>query len=507
MPAVGVLLAGGMATDPYPAGAPRETVLVVALALLAVPGAVAGALEEVRRARRPRDERLAEAAAVESRRRPRAEWAPRPVQPRPAEPRPVAPRPAELPTLGRELAVRALAWGFAQALLGIGLALLLTPLPVDDGWRTLPLVASLLGLVTPLLVLLGALAVAGARLLWSALRDDADGEPGVTASELIGRMALASLGLCLLGLATFGIPFAVVSGGDVDLPRRSLVALGRYAFTDADGPPGWLLALRVTCGMVYGGLLGVLVLVPLFLGTLAVTPRRGVTTDPTPAADLPPAPTALPAAPAPLPTPAPAVLTPRDRRQARRTAADRAEAHRRAVGNAVRIAVGTAAAWATAVGVAAWLATRADRDHLAWALVTPGRPGIGGTVHEVAVSRADAVALAAVVAGLPVLLAALGWYRTRGIRRTRGDAPPPAGTGASGDPGPTAVSLVSRAALALGSALVPGLIGCFLVSHWAGPGSDLLLLPGLWASVAFLAVLVAPALGAGTRDRRRRGRR
>ena len=490
-PALVVLLAGGLATEPYPAGTTAETLMAVALGLLAVPGIVAGVREEVRRSRRPLAERLAEAERMADRQRPVAEWEPPPVT---------------VPTLRHELVLRAVTWGFVQALLAVGLSLLVAALPVDPDWRGLPLVVALVGLAPPLLLVIGWLATAGTGVLWAALRPDADDEPGISLSEVLGRGILLCLGLCLLGLATFGVPFAVVSDGDADLPRH-VTALGDYAFDLAEGPSGWLLALRVTCGMVYGGLIGVGVLTPLYLGTLFSRPRR---------ADLPPA---APAAPAGLATPsrprdapmaptsgpplaalerarpdAVVALTPRERRRLRREALSRAEAHALDDRRATGVLVVTTAAWVAAVGVAAWLAAVTDREHLTWVVATGGRYG-AGVVRELMVTRAGLVPLAALVAGAPALLATVGWYRTRrGLARIgRGPA--------------TTVSGLSWAAFALSVALVPGLVGCYLVSHWAGPTSDLLLLPGAWVSVGFLGAILVGTFSSGRGHPRRRPRR
>lgn len=502
LPAAIVLLAGGMATEPFPAGTTKETVLLGTLVALTVPGAVARLREAVRRARRPAAERLAEQRAEQK-----------------ARGRDVDPRVEEAmgpPGLLEELGTWALGWGFAQALLALALTLLITALPVAEGWSTAPAPVVILGLLPPMLLILGWIAFGGLAALRAAFsRADLDDIPGPSAPATLVRATALSLGACLLGLATFGIPYAVVSAGDgVDLPRRSLFALARYAASDLDAAPGWVLALRVTCVMVYGGLAGVAVTSPLLLlrairgrNTPDARSEAGeagpapATTDPATTDDTPNDPpneapdtlTSRPPGPRPaLRVPAPRPMSPaslrRLRRHARRQVVVTAEARALAVLRAGQIVGITAAGAALALGVAVWVAAVTERESVTWTLVTGGR--VASRVDAVMVSRDDLVLFALGLSAPQVLLAAVGWIVTR--RRSSGAA-------AHSDPGPSDLSL---AALVLTVMLVPGLVGCYLISHWVGPDSTFTLLPGAWAQLGFFGTMI----GGGIWLSQRRGR-
>ncbi|GEN81569.1 hypothetical protein [Actinotalea fermentans] len=481
LPATAVLLAGGMATEPYPAGTTKEYVLISALVVLAVPGAVMRLREAVRRARRPVEERLAEQREAD--------------RSRGRTPHPLADEAIDPPPgLLDELGAWALGWGFAQALLAIGLGALLTALPVAEDWNTAPLVVAVLGLLPPIALLLGWLAVAGVSVLRAGIsRADVDGVPGRGGAEPLLRALVLSLGACLLGLATFGIPYAVVSAGDADLPRGSLLALARYAASDLDAAPGWVLALRVTCVLIYGGLAGVAVASPLLLlRALRDRPVPDALPDAATEAGVAEAPVAPSPARPPKPVRAFRPISPaslrRLRRHERRQTAVTAEERAVALLRARQVVAITTAGAALAVGVALWLACVTEREYVLWTLVTAGR--FSGRVETVTVARDDLVVFALGLSGPPVLLAVTGWFLTR---RTTSHV--------TGWSGPRASEL-SVLAVMLTVTLVPGLVGCYLVSHWLGPTSDLVLLPGAWAQLGFFGSM----FGAGVWFTRRRAR-
>ncbi len=263
-----VILIGWRSHESYPAGDPAETVLLVALALVTLPGLVVAVVDAVQRSRRtqkgqrPGYQRMLDAAA------PRGDT------------------PALPPSLAGDVAARVLGWGTAQAGLSLALALLLIPLPLEEGWSTLAVFPVLVALVVACLVLLGGIVWLGVKVLLLALvpggrhpmvEVPAAPEEMNQRKPLVFRALLVALGVSLLGLATFGLPWSALTwDDDVHLSRGigSLLALGAYAVQADGAATGWIWALRVTVGMMLGGLAGVLVLSPVALWQMVIRPRR-----------------------------------------------------------------------------------------------------------------------------------------------------------------------------------------------------------------------------------------
>lgn|GEM_PF-4854277 len=145
------------------------------------------------------------------------------------------------------------------------------------------------------------------------------------------------------------------------------------------------------------------------------------------------------------------------------------------------------AGFVVAVAVAVWLAARPDVVELTWGIGFGGR--FSGTVRDVRVARGDLVPVAVLLAGLPVVLAAIGVVRTPPATRP-GAAPARWLSGASG----------VAAAGALGAA--PNVVGCYLLSYH-GADEDLMLIPELWPQ---LSVYAAVFIAAWWSSRRRRPR-
>lgn len=87
------------------------------------------------------------------------------------------------------------------------------------------------------------------------------------------RLMLGALAVCLLGLATFGVPGAVLEFAyDVQSPW-----LGAAVVAAPEGPAAvvaWWTAQQVTSAMVLGGLAAVAVLSPLAYWRMVAGPRR-----------------------------------------------------------------------------------------------------------------------------------------------------------------------------------------------------------------------------------------
>lgn len=261
-----VLVIGLVANPDYPAGEPAEHGLLAALVLVTLPGlvvAVADAVEKARTARpgeRPHYQQMMDRAV-----------------PRGATP--VLPS-----SVAADVMARLIMWGLLQAVLSLVTGLVLMPLPVDEDWTTLPMVVGAVALAVVLLVLLAGIGWLAVTVLRAGLRGGAD-EPLVDVPQasaearahppLVFRAMLVMLGVCLLGLATFWLPSAVLSlAGDLDVPPIAGV-LGLEASTvEAAGMHGaWLWALRVTSMMVLGGLAAVIVLSPVSLWMMVIRPR------------------------------------------------------------------------------------------------------------------------------------------------------------------------------------------------------------------------------------------
>ncbi|MBO1751403.1 hypothetical protein J4G33_06260 [Actinotalea sp. BY-33] len=263
-----VILLGRAAYEDYPAGESGETVLLVFLGLTTLPGLVAAVVDAVRAARRtppgtkPGYQRMLDTVA------PRGET---PVMPA---------------SVAADVATRVITWGLAQAGLSLALGLLLMPLPGDEGWRTLALFPAVGGVVAALVVLLGGILWLGVMVLVMATRSGGD-EPLVdvpAAPEemnqrrpVVFRAMLVALGTSLIGTATFGVPYIVLTWDDaVYLPRGvwSAVLLGEDAMQVEDAFVGWVWSLRVTVAMMLGGLAVVVVLSPVAFWWMVLRPRR-----------------------------------------------------------------------------------------------------------------------------------------------------------------------------------------------------------------------------------------
>ncbi|NCT89847.1 hypothetical protein GXB85_02600 [Cellulomonas sp. APG4] len=149
------------------------------------------------------------------------------------------------------------------------------------------------------------------------------------------------------------------------------------------------------------------------------------------------------------------------------------------------LAVGTVGAW--------WFASSAPTEELRWGLGLGGRHS-GGIVLDVLVSPGHLVPLAAVVTGLPVVVALVGLWRTPATARP-------------GRRAATSTSVWSwvGAVLALGAA--PNVLGCYAVSHVPGRWHDLMLLPMLWPQLSFFFLFYGAAAWVLTERRRRRAGR
>lgn len=189
----------------------------------------------------------------------------------------------DLPTsVAAEVGVSLVAWSFLLVALNLGLALVLLALPVGEWWRSVPAVPVVTGAVVALVVLLVVLLWMAVALLRIAVRGDTGAAltrvPWATPRpdgrmDPVYRLALFALAVCLFGLATFGVPDAVLDlAYDVDGPGLS--ASVRPA---PDGPPAvvaWWTAQRVTSAMAVGGLAAVVVLSPLAYWRMVARPRR-----------------------------------------------------------------------------------------------------------------------------------------------------------------------------------------------------------------------------------------
>ena len=269
-----VILGGGMAAGArYPAGEPEETALLVALGVVTLPGMVAHAVDAARRSRRLPPGEMSEHQRL-------LEWT------RPSS------APLLKPSVPADVAARLVRWFLAVAACDVALLALLMATPADDDWATLAAFPMLVALAVGCLIILGTLAALGVAALRFAVRAGrshpflprgplGEGE----AVPLSFRALMVAVGVCLLGMATFGIPYAVISFGmDIDLPRgvAGIFALAAYTATVDTAAVAWLWALRVTVAMMLGGLAAVVVLSPIAFWRMVVTPSR---TTPAPAAD------------------------------------------------------------------------------------------------------------------------------------------------------------------------------------------------------------------------------
>lgn len=243
-----IVLLGVAGLERYPTGETAETALLVALGLVTVPGLVVAVADAVERSRRARPgERPGYQRALDT----------------------IVPR-GDTPVMPQSTAVdvvmRVLVWGTLQALLVALLGLGLLVLPVDDGWAGLVMLLAVLVAALVLLVLVGTIFWTGVSMLSRAVRPRTPSRDGAPeASDEVGerprwlpRALLAAVGVLLLGLAGFGLPYAVLTWGDgITTPWRTLRPLESFADHDA---VGWVWALRVSLAAMGSGLAAAVVL-------------------------------------------------------------------------------------------------------------------------------------------------------------------------------------------------------------------------------------------------------
>lgn len=260
-----IVLVGRPLAGPQPSDADERWVLVVAAAVT-LPGLVAAVVGGVAAARRERAGRRARYQRL-------LDW---------SAPRAASSTPDLPPSVAAEIGVSVIGWAFLLAALDLGLMLVLLALPLDEWWRTLPALPVVLALVVALLTLLlgilslalGVLRIAGRGDTRAALTQVPSATPRPDGRmDPAFRLMLSALGVCLLGLAVFGVPGAVLEiAYDVDSPWLAAVFVAA-----PEGPAtvaAWWTAQRVTAAMALGGLAAVAVLSPLAYWRMVARPRR-----------------------------------------------------------------------------------------------------------------------------------------------------------------------------------------------------------------------------------------
>ncbi len=260
-----IVLVGRPLAGPQPSDA-DERWLLAAAAAVSLPGLVAAVVGGVATARRDQRGRRVRYQRL-------LDW----TAPQSASSTPDLP-----PSVRAEIAVSVVGWALLLAGLDLGVTLVLLALPVDEWWRTLPAFPVVLALVVALLVLLLGILWLAVAVLRSAVRGDtraaltqvpkatprADGR-----MDPVFRLMLGALAVCLVGLATFGVPGAVLElAYDVRSPW-----LGGVLVAAPDGPAAvvaWWTTLQVTSAMTLGGLAAVVVLSPLAYWRMVAGPRR-----------------------------------------------------------------------------------------------------------------------------------------------------------------------------------------------------------------------------------------